>query len=489
MTTRPGHRRNETSKPLPGWRRPDHLGGGAIERPDHRRLAILDLHGEHRGVRQSGLVEGDVARWRLERALVERRANLLAVDGAGLLDRLHDDEIGHEARHRRGILEHVETGPIEHAQRQLGIVAARGSRPRNFAGHSLDAAIALRLPRQRGRQDGVMHVHGLDLLLSQLLHQRHRHVVERADEDDVGPRRADLQHDGAEILEVVGKHLLTDDLDALRFGLRRPDVVDRLVDRIVLDDEKDGLGLRLDGLEHVEIAFGPARRHRIGRRPHVFEAALEGGRCRDVAGHDRDLVLFGDRRHRHGDKGPVDAGEHVDIVDRRHLLVQAGGDRRIALVVVDDELDRQLLVAGAQKDPAVLVDLVDEGVGHLVPVRRQARQRARLEIVVPMTIGSEHEFSLAQCAPCPTADGQNAGQQCAEDRVSHCFPPWSLLARARPRVGKSRCAASGAACAAHISMQPLFSICAINCKPANPVTLLRAIVARIVSLVDRRNML
>ena len=65
---------------------------------------------------------------------------------------------------------------------------------------------------------------------------------------------------------------------------------------------------------------------------------------------DQHFLLLNHHRHRRRQQvGARPADDDVDLVDVEQLLVQGGDGRRIALIVVGDELDRR---------PALGVDIV-----------------------------------------------------------------------------------------------------------------------------------
>ena len=145
-----------------------------------------------------------------------------------------------------------------------------------------------------------------------------------------------------------------------------------LVTRLSCTIQNTDFGFGFILREHVEIVLrpGPGVERHAGD---VLEAALVDLRRRDVRHHARDFVLLEHLRDREAVRRPVRADEQIDVVDGRELLVEADRGRGDALIVVVDELDRQLLVARADEHAAGLVELALEHLRHLVPAAGERR--------------------------------------------------------------------------------------------------------------------
>ena len=165
-------------------------------------------------------------------------------------------------------------------------------------------------------------------------------------------RRPDLLHD---LPALLLEHLL--------------EAAERLVaERVVHADERDLAVLRV-----LDDPLGE-RMHRLARRPAGAHDVLRRLALGDVVGgHDRvrggNALAVDVGLERVPDVGEEPAGDDVDLVLLDHLarLVERGG--RVALVVLDDQLD----LAAAHLAP----DLVEVELGAVHHVLADLRERAR----------------------------------------------------------------------------------------------------------------
>ena len=196
-------------------------------------------------------------------------------------------------------------------------------------------------------------------------------------EHDVGVGRVDRPHDRGVVGGVRRIGLVVDDLQPRRLG-----VPPRTLGGVARE-----LGIGRDDRQRLRLG--------ALRRRHLEEALRKGGAGVGAAGRlhreiavvvelvvhieaeqrkERHLVLDDDRHRRGQQIGAVIADRQVDLVDVEQLRKDAGYRRRIALVVVIDQLDR------AAEQPAL-------GVGLLLPDlhRQQGRLAAGRE-----TAGQRH---------------------------------------------------------------------------------------------------
>ena len=118
--------------------------------------------------------------------------------------------------------------------------------------------------------------------------------------------------------------------------------------------DRDGLRLGLLHLGHLEEAAREGRLRRRAVRDHreifvVVEGLVDAG----AEQADEQLLPLDHDRHRRRDlAGGIAADDQIDFVDVEQLGVDAGHLRRIALIVVVDQLDRPA------EQPAFGVDVV-----------------------------------------------------------------------------------------------------------------------------------
>jgi hypothetical protein len=146
---------------------------------------------------------------------------------------------------------------------------------------------------------------------------------------------------------------------------------------LVGGNHRDRLRLRVLRRRRLEEPFREGRLGVRAGRNHgeefrVLELAVHGEAEQD----DEDLPLLDHDRHGGGGRhGGIRTDHQVDLVDVHQLRIDARHRRRLALVVVEDELDR------APEQPALGIDLLFPDLHadqRLLAVRRQrAGQRHR----------------------------------------------------------------------------------------------------------------
>ena len=197
-------------------------------------------------------------------------------------------------------------------------------------------------------------------------HDGHRVVRVGHDEHHVRLGRADAADQRG---EVGGGRRVVLVVHRLQAGLLRQlarAVGQVLRELVVGGEERDGLRALL--LADGEEAVGPARGV-VPRRvvePHVV---LDGvvHLEREIA-HQQQVALLDQRHDRRGGHRPIGRDQQVDLVDVEQLGVDRRGERRVGLVVVDDEIDL------APEQAALGVDVLDpHAAARAAPPGRRRR--------------------------------------------------------------------------------------------------------------------
>ena len=182
-------------------------------------------------------------------------------------------------------------------------------------------------------------------------------------EDRVRLRVADIVDDDRVVRGLGRNALVVDDLDrraglldelAERVGLRAGKFVGRVEHRDLLDAERRSvMG------DEVRDRLRPDGRDRIGHQRDIgIVLGEEAGAGAGLVEQEHLVVA----RDRHGRRGQHRAGigdQQIDLVLGDELIVERRGGRGVALVVIGDELDRNLLVECLHIDAAIGVFLLD----------------------------------------------------------------------------------------------------------------------------------
>ena len=230
---------------------------------------------------------------------------------------------------------------------------------------------------------------------------------------DIRVGRLDRPHDRREIGLRRRIAAVVDDAQAERLGVFARAVGGVARELLVGGDDRHRLRLRALLHRDVEEALGEGGlRVRPRRDHHEIVRVVELGVDREAEQPDERLLLLDDDRHgrrQHG--GGVGADDQLDLVDVEQLRVDARHGRRVALVVVVDELDRPAEQPALGID-VLLPDLLGEqrglavgrepaGQRHAVADldrlagRRLRRQRAGAQGRSRKDGAEQHSFGLA----------------------------------------------------------------------------------------------
>ena len=229
----------------------------------------------------------------------------------------------------------------------------------------------------------------------------------------VGVGRGDVidQHG---VVGRVGRHaLVVDDVQlagaldeaAHRGRLRAGEVVGGPQDRDALD-----AGLDAVIVQEVGDVFRPDRRNRIGDQRDIGIVDEEAGA--GSGGIEQEhLVFLGDRHCDGGEHRAAVGDQHVHFVLRDKLVVQRRRSGGAALIVVADELERDLLVECLHVGAPRRVGLVHPHLQRGMNRHRNARigtgtgiERADLDF-------GRRAGGLRQC--CPERQHRQQAEQCA----------------------------------------------------------------------------
>ena len=230
---------------------------------------------------------------------------------------------------------------------------------------------------------------------------------------------------------------VVDDVDPSRLG-----VLARAFRRLVLEfgvggDDRDRLRLRVLRRRQIEPALGEGL-HRLGaegQHREVFRIMeLVVGRQREQA-EEQPVVRDRDRHRRHDKIGAVARNQQVDLVDVDQLRVDGRHQRRVALVVVIDQLDRPAEQAALGID-LVFPDLESEQPGLADDRKRAGQFHAEADL--------DRLRRPARPVPPPTPQASPAP---STKSFSFLQPPFSQNARRHQRSSAhARLASSAAAC-------------------------------------------
>ena len=234
-----------------------------------------------------------------------------------------------------------------------------------------DRLVAHRRQRRlvRGRAATEQRQPALEPRFLVLLHELHGEPADEERQHGVGVA-LDLGEERREVVGVERRPDLLDDPPAL-FLEDVLEAADRLVaERVVHADRRD--------LPVLRVLDEPLREgvHRLARGPAGADDPLRGLALRDVIGGDdgigrRDLLAIDVGLERVADVREQPARQDVDLVllDELARLVERG--RRVALAVLDDELERP-----PRRDAADLVQVQLGAVHHvLADLREGAGER------------------------------------------------------------------------------------------------------------------
>ncbi len=179
----------------------------------------------------------------------------------------------------------------------------------------------------------------------------------------------------------VGRHaLVIHDLDrrlrrldeaAHRVRLGAGEVVRGIQQGDAFDAELDAIGG-----EEVGDVFRPDGGHRVGHQHDVGIVLAKERRAGAGLVDQQHLVLARDRHRHRGQRRTRVGHQDVDLVLGDELVVERRRGRGVALVVVGDEFDRDLLVVGLDEHAALGVLLVDPELQALVHRHRDRGESA-----------------------------------------------------------------------------------------------------------------
>ena len=165
--------------------------------------------------------------------------------------------------------------------------------------------------------------------------------------------------------------------------------------------------------------FGQIERHRVGHQ-HDIRIVLGEKRCAGAGLVDQQhLVLARDRHCHRGQRRTRVRHQDVDLVLRDELVVERRRGRCVALVVVGDEFDRNLLVVGFDEHAALGVLLVDPELQALMH-----RHRDRGESAGGRIERADLDFGgRAGCAGGAGEDCKKDDKECNAQLANHDIPP------------------------------------------------------------------
>ena len=175
--------------------------------------------------------------------------------------------------------------------------------------------------------------------------------------------------------------LIVDDLDrragildefAEGVGLGAGEFVGRIEDGDLLDAEA-----RAVMRDEVGDRLRPDRRDRIGHQRDIGIVLGEEAGAGAGLVEQEHLVVARDRHRRRGQHRTGIGDQQIDLVLGDQLIVERGGGRGVALVVIGDKLDGNLLVERLHVDAAIGIFLVGPELQRAVNRHRNRGDSAR----------------------------------------------------------------------------------------------------------------